>query len=114
MSKPNNSIRKVASGSNEWEIIPHGLTDGTNLASVPSSLGQDQSIVTSMDTLMIPASPVEDGIYLLMVSKNNGVITLGWKNTLSPVLYYDAVSQQARSVSYEENEVDIPVYYSVV
>ena len=114
MSKPNNSIRKIANASNEYEIIPHALTDGVNLASVPTTLGTDQTIVTSIDTLMIPSVPAGNGVYLLMVNKVNNSLTLSWKNILASVVYLDPSTQQNKGVFYEEGGTSVPVYYSTI
>lgn len=116
MSKPNNSIKKIVDAStlNEYEIIPHALTDGTNLASVPTTLGADQTVVTSMDTLMIPSVPAGNGVYLLMANKVNNNLILSWKNILSSVVYLDPSTQQNKGVYYEDSGTSVPVYYSTI
>lgn len=86
MARPNNSINKITSPTNTYEIIPHRLTDGTNLASLPI-LSQDVYLTVSSDQIVIPAAPSTAGEYLLVFSKNNGVVTPSW-TTIDNAVHY--------------------------
>lgn len=117
MAKPENSIRKIqqinSSNPQEWEIIPHSLTDGANLAQVPPVLGEDKYVITSVNPLQIPALPQTNGEYVLKFLKNGTNISIQWVNNLVAVEYLDADGSNGK-VIYSDSGVNKDVYYGVI
>jgi len=103
MAKPNNTIYQIQSPTATYEIIPHRLTDGTNVVSLPT-LAADAKLIVSSDQLNIPSVPSAAGEYRLMFKKDNGVITPTWVYVDNLVHYFNSgsTSQVGELVFYDD------------
>ena len=88
MAKPNGSIKQISSSvdNSNYEIIPHRLTDGTNLVSLPE-MDDDKTLVVSDDDMVIPAVPTQDGTYCMAFTVSSGSKILSWQTLTNTVTY---------------------------
>lgn len=101
----NSSINKVLVDSVTHEIIPHRLTDGTNVVDLPSGVQDGDKVIVASNSIAIPAAPTTTGEYRLYFSMSDGTITPLWTYVDNTVHYFDegTTSQLGELVFYENN-----------
>lgn len=117
MAKPNGSIKQISSSvDNEtYEIIPHRLTDGANVVSLPT-IDDDKTLVVSNDDMVIPTVPSEGGVYCMAFTVESGSKTLSWQPLIDVTTYIpeDDPTAAPRMVLADENRGAMNVVYYVV
>lgn len=71
---PTNKISKVKLNNNSHEVIPHRLTDGTNIVSIPT-ISVDCYMVTSGNPIVLDDMPTETDSYELWASVDGAIVT---------------------------------------
>lgn len=87
---PTNSISKIVVNSETHEIIPHRLTDGTNIVDLPPNMGGDKKLVVSAEPISIPNIPTNSGEYRMFCTMENGIVTPKWVYIDNTVHYFDS------------------------